>query len=80
MSAEALIALIQAILKLAPEVVSLIEGIIGHGNSIPAAQIPSILAQVAELSKNSTASENNSIADSSNNHNSESHSSTAIAS
>jgi hypothetical protein len=78
MSAEALIALIQAILKLAPEVVSLIEGIIGHGNSIPVEQIPTILSQVAELSKDSTANKNTSTITSTASHSSESNAAPSV--
>lgn len=51
MSALTILSLIQAIMKLAPEVVSIIEGIVGHGNSIAPEELSEILAKATELSK-----------------------------
>lgn len=51
MSALTILSLIQAIMKLAPEIVTIIEGIVGHGNSIAPEELSEILAKATELSK-----------------------------
>lgn len=54
MPAIAVIAFVQAILKLAPEVVDLIEHLVNqHGDPIPSHKVPEILDQVAQAAKSS---------------------------
>lgn len=55
MAADTIISLIQAIMKLAPEIINIIEGLIGHGNTIAPEQLPHLLTQAIEISKNQSA-------------------------
>ena len=55
MAAETIISLIQAIMKLAPDIINIIEGLIGHGNTIAPEQLPHLLTQAIEISKNQSA-------------------------
>lgn len=57
MSSAITLALVTSVLKLAPELISIIEGIVGHGNPIAPEKLPQILTQAAEvLSKATTSS------------------------
>lgn len=49
MSLEAILGLIQAILKLSPEVITLLEKIFGKGSTVDPAQVTEALTQVATI-------------------------------
>lgn len=56
MSSAITLALITSVLKLAPEIVSIIEGIVGHGNPIAPEKLPQILTQATEVLSKATSS------------------------
>lgn len=58
------IMLFEAILKIAPEVVSLIEEVVGDDNTIPADQVPKILSKMVDVTKNSPSLQNHKAVDS----------------
>lgn len=61
------IMLFDAILKIAPEVVSLIQEVVGDGNTIPPHKVPEIMSQLADVSKNAAALQDSKAVDSDHN-------------
>ncbi len=47
------IMLFDAILKIAPDVVSLIKEVVGDGNTIPPHKVPEIMSKLSDVAKNS---------------------------
>lgn len=63
----AIIMLFDAILKIAPEVVSLIQEFVGNDNTIPPHKIPEIMSKIADVAKNSPSLQNSKASDSDSN-------------
>lgn len=61
MQSDIVIALVQAILKLAPEVISIIEGLVGHGSTITPEQLPHLINQAVAISKNQSSSDSETL-------------------